>query len=1139
MIMKIYSVILFVLFSVWNCSAKQSVQLISHEHPLKIVSDTSEVFKILDKSNSLKNAILEFDMTPLNSHGHVGALLRYSSPDSWIYLGCDMSDDLFGRAVWFVTTPDTTVVFSKDINKPFKNLKRNVRIKYLENTLTLWIEGEEVMHGIFPCNVTHDAGKVGFRAWNGGGAVIENIKYEQCTPLVAENASNHTFTIASNMMEVNLDETFPRIVSYHWLENQAQLYGQPTAFNYISINGKDYKPTVQIENKNKRSVDYILRVKEVGITITLNVFVEKNVLNLRTSNIEENGDLKVHTLGFPQNSLVSVSQEQDKASLSVTKYSEEYSNNNIRNTGITEEEFFISLKNRQTDPTNFSAGYVFLNTNKLAATVDNNVTQNFRQFRYQTTNHDGINYTGIWNQDWIYRGFDGNITELPWAKVLVTNDRNNDTEIDWQDGAIALRENMPELLGAEKLRSSFSHIGKIEGSMTQFTFLRWLDYLKKINLLTDNFGQIFLIKGYQSEGHDSAHPDYGGNYNERAGGYHDLKVLLNKAKKYNTELCLHINHSESYPEAKSFNETIVSDIPAWCWWDQSFFIIRKTDILNGTFQKRINELHEQLPGLNFVYVDTYREERWIADYTAKLLENKGWAIYTEEAMIFDRYSSWVHYSPGGKSKISRFIHHQNKDAYQFNPLLLGGYDSRKYDMITDTRHLLDNFMTQQLPYRYLMNFPLMKWTDSKALFSDHVISQLENDKTVIRKNGKAVAVGSDVFIPWNPKTETKIYCYYHLGENQTWELPDSWQNRKEVFLYELTDLGRKFDRSIRVLNGKITLDLKNKTPYVLYRRKTDENMDVEWGEGSLVKDMGFDSKSFNVWTPVSLKNSESHVKIRTSDNGNAYLCIEGTDEAVVEQQINGLEGGRTYMASVWAEVSGDKKAVLSVTPENGGKRVNYMLEEGVSCTVPSQKWGNWQKMRVTFNIPVDCHSAVIRLKTGRGSANSFVHFDDVRIIPFDGKIVESNKFFEDFENVDEGVFPFIPAHGGTKIHLSEKHKGYTKDVINGEFSLKVSEGNGNGLIAQTLPCNLRFLPNTSYTLSFSYLTNIPESYRLMIKSRKGGDNTVLIEELLGKGGEFKATFTTGKEYDYYLSIYKEGKSELILDDIMLELKSKQ
>ncbi len=96
-------------------------------------------------------------------------------------------------------------------------------------------------------------------------------------------------------------------------------------------------------------------------------------------------------------------------------------------------------------------------------------------------------------------------------------------------------------------------------SGAQYPFLRQLDNIKKFYLATDGFGQMIELKGYGSEGHDSAHPDYAGHYNDRAGGLKDLQVLTRRAKDYNAHIGVHINHSESYPEAKAYDKEIEAD----------------------------------------------------------------------------------------------------------------------------------------------------------------------------------------------------------------------------------------------------------------------------------------------------------------------------------------------------------------------------------------------------------------------------------------------------------------------------------------------------------------------------------------------------------------------------------------------------
>ena len=1106
-------------------------------------SDTTETIHLLEDKRLPADGILEFDMTPLNDKGHIGAIIRYESPESWVYLGCDMSADLFGRAVWFISTPKgTTTVFTKDINKPFANVTRRIRLKYLKDLVTLWVEGEEVAHSTLPESVpyTGKPGKIGFRAWNGGAMKIGNVHYSPCSPLkAAKTPAKKSIKIASDAMEVVLDRSFPRVLEYTWQENAAKLYGQLRAYNYITINGHDYQPAVKTLSISDNTVAYELKVAEAQITIHLSYTVEGNSLTMQMTSIEEKGDVKVKTIGFPQNSMVSVKHSQAGGALSLSRYVPHFTNRNVFGSNVSYQDFFYKLQDKKADPLYHTVGIAILNTDALAATMDNNVLQNLRQLRYQTREQNGEISTGIGNSDWVYRGLDDEITELPRAKVFITPDANNDHEVDWQDGAIALRKTILEFDGAKKLHNSFFHLGKTEGSQTNYTFLRWLDLLKKVWLYTDGFGQVFQIKGYQSEGHDSAHPDYGNNFNKRAGGFKDLQTLFRSARLHHVDICLHINHSESYPEAKSFDPEIVSGIPGWRWWDQSYFIKRKPDILNGTFKRRLYQLHDTLPELNTVYIDTYREERWIAWYTAKLFQQMGWAVYTEDSDTFDRFASWVHYAPGGTSKISRFVHHQNRDGYKTDPLLFGGYESRNKTLgnLTDMMH---SFMTHQLPYRYLMNFPVMKWTDKEALLGKGVRSAVDKGQTVITKNNKTILKGSDVFIPWDPVAETKIYHYNTTGSTGTWTLPNSWMGQATVELYELTDLGRKFVKTVPVQAGKVTLEVKNKTPYVLYKRKAASVRPVEWGEGSLVKDMGFDSKSFTIWKKDPASADQKSISIQTSAQGNAFLAMQGqrNTETSVSQKITGLEGGKTYAASVWAEVTDGSKAMMSIADYGGPEVSNYFAIAGLRNTIASQKKGNYQRMRVLFTMPQGSTQATLSLKASPGATGSFVHFDDVRIVPFSGELPTEHLFYEDFENVDEGFYPFIQQTTSSRVHLSEKHEGYTKDVLSGNFSFKISSTNPNGPVAQTLPCNLRFRPNTKYTLRFKFRVDRPERYRIIIKSiRKAQSEPALLDEYLNESGHFEQSFTTANVDDYAIFIYKYGQNgdaDLIMDDLTVD-----
>lgn len=228
-------------------------------------------------------------------------------------------------------------------------------------------------------------------------------------------------------------------------------------------------------------------------------------------------------LAFPDHYLVSLSNAVSGSCLSIA--------NDVRS------DTFYLLKDKSIDSTSQYGSILLMNTNKLAATLESNSIYNNRQFLYQSVLVNNSIVTGIWGNEWIYRGHNGEVVDKPYIKVILTDDRNQDNKVDWQDGAIALQEVYPKPFGVEMLHNSYATITMNFASCAQYPFLRQLDNIKKFYLATDGFGQMLELKGYQSEGHDSGHPDYAGNYNERAGGKKNWHFLQKKAREYKTYRC--------------------------------------------------------------------------------------------------------------------------------------------------------------------------------------------------------------------------------------------------------------------------------------------------------------------------------------------------------------------------------------------------------------------------------------------------------------------------------------------------------------------------------------------------------------------------------------------------------------------------
>lgn len=1071
------------------------------------------------------NSSVEFDLTPQNSAAGVGVLLRYADKNNWIYVGCDKATDHLGFAYWSVETPTGKIEIARDIAKLYAHHLRRIKVNCTGETITIYVDGEQIAHQYIP-GLPQQAGQIGFRVRDKGNVQISGVvcKLVQAfAPVVAKKKKG--YTLSSPAMDVVLNKDFPSVQSYTWKKNRARMSGQQQDMASVTINGDRYRPKVSSRMEANR-VSYTLKVKEIGVTLEVCCEVTGPVLQLRITRIEEGGGVKVKTVAFADHSLVSVSHTASGACLSVAN-------------GVHSDSIF-PLKEKGTDPASRYGTILLLNTDRLVATLESNSIYSTRQFLYQTTQLSGTPVTGIWGNEWIYRGHDGAVIDMPYIKVILSDDCNQDGKVDWQDGAMALQKEYPEPFGADQIRNAYATITMNFASCAQYPFLRQLDNIKKFYLATDGFGQLVELKGYQAEGHDSAHPDYSGNYNQRAGGVKELVFLVDKAKKYNAGIGLHINHSESYPEARAFNDRIVTDMPSWSWLDQSYFINKEADLLAGDFEKRLNQLKADVPDLSFIYIDTYREYRWLAHRTARLFHQNNWAVWTEDADVFDQDAVWIHYQPESKSLIHRFVHHRFRDGYAEHPALLGGYSRSSgigfmgWQKGRDFHGVIRNFFTKQLPYRYLMHFPVRQLDTVSVVLSDGLVAYQDKEAgTVIQKGDCKLMAGGCVFIPWNPVTEEKIYHYNAAGGKTSWQLPASWGDRSQVNLYSLGSQGRTFVRTLPVSGNQIVIEALPETGYVIYKDNAATPADMEWGAGSPVKDMGFDSESFDHW---HIRGEEQVVSMEKTTYGQSYVLIKGTTTAGVEQEIGHLIPDREYIASVWANVGGKKKAVLAVqTGENRSQQCSISESNVFNYTDNTDRFKTtWQRLKVPFRVPAGRSSVTLCLTGIAADDTSSVAFDDVRIVEGALSQKEGYDYFEDFEQVDEGWGPFIASQPSAfTTHLSQKHDEYTENTINGEVSL-VTWRERSGEVYRTSPAQIRFTPGQPYTIDFDYRVDNSGVYKVVGISKELGRSFFSYD--LNRAGKCRVDFVVPECTDFYIAVLKQGDGQLVIDNFGIKGK---
>ena len=949
----------------------------------------------------------------------------------------------------------------------------------------------------------------------------------------------------SNQLSVTVDKTFPRIVNYQWSASGDLLSANENSLKTILINGEEYVPKVIATIKNNK-IFYTLTIAELDLELKLYIAVQKNIVSLKFDTIVENGVFKVHTIQFPNHSLLSIKSTDKNAQFSGSKMFTA-----VKGTG----DIFQKVT-RKTPLDSISKGYLYaiVNTKKLAGAIWSNAVEektDNNRLQKQTIKKDRVITTKVWSGSWIYRAKGMTApSPLPELKIVITNDVNNDNKVDWQDGAIAYRTILNTPVGSEKIPNMVvQRIPMNFASQATNPFTKSLEETKRVFLNTDGLGQYVILKGYGSEGHDSKHPDYA-DIGLRQGGAAEMNVLANAAKKYNTSIGVHVNGTESYPEAQAFNETLIDkNRKGWNWLDQSYYMDKRYDGVSGNRLRRLKSLKDQVPALDFLYVDVwYAKGSWDSRQLAREIHSLGLYYTTEFPMDHEYDAVWNHwavdYKYGGKtikgynSQIVRFIRNHQKDTWIARHPLLGGaeiVDFEGWQGRINYNDCIDITFAVNLPTKYLQHFVITTWEEQRITFSDKVKATINSGIRIITKNDKIVLKGNSYLLPWNPKNEEKLYHWNNEGGDSSWDLPSSWKNVSKAYLYELTDLGKENEQVISIVNHKIQISAKIKTPYVLFKNK-QQNKTMVWGEGSLVKNMGFNSGNLENW-----KLSGHNTAVKRNENGQHELVMEKGKEVTVSQTIKRLPKGR-YYASVYVNAE-NRKATLAIKTKDTIKAVyakNSLWENYIAAD--SKHGSKMQRMYVLFNVTAHHEDVTLSLSAAKG--NGKIVFDNVRLkANKQTKKKDSLYFSENFEHIPSGIFPFIKGSAGgsndPRIHLAELNSPYTQkgwngkkidDVINGKWSLKMHE-NVKGLVVQTIPQNIRFKTGKKYTVTFNYQT-VSNDYSFVI----GNNVEVISEHMVSPQLEtrkYSASFTGASSGNTWIGFVKnnEKESDFILDDM--------
>ena len=563
---------------------------------------------------------------------------------------------------------------------------------------------------------------------------------------------------------------------------------------------------------------------------------------------------------------------------------------------------------------------------------------------------------------------------------------------------------------------------------------------------------------------------------------------------------------------------------------------------------------------------------------------------------------------GINSAITRFIRNHQKDSWvgdyrsyggAADYPLLGGYSMKDFEGWqgrSDYNGYVTNLFAHDVMTKYFQHFTVSKWEDGKPVtMTDNgstykwtpemkvelvdaannkvVVARKSNDvnspqyrERTVTLNGRVIQDGSAYLTPWNwdangnklASDKEKMYYFNTEAGATTWTLPSDWANGK-VYLYKLTDQGKTEEKEVAVKDGKITLDLTANQPYVLYRSK-QTNPEMSWSEGMHIYDQGFNSESLNHW---KISGDASKAEIVKSQGANQMLRIQGNKEKVsLTQKLTGLKPNTKY--AVYVGVDNRSNAKASITVNTGEKEVTNYTNKSLAlnyvkayahntrrsnATVDNTSY--FQNMYAFFTTGSDVSNVTLTLS--REAGDEATYFDEIRTFENesnmygDGHDTATGVFKQDFENVGQGIFPFviggIEGVEDNRTHLSEKHGPYTQrdwngkkvdDVIEGNWSLKT-----NGLVSrrnlvyQTIPQNFRFEAGKTYRITFDYEAGSDNTYAFVVgkgEFQSGQTSNMEVHELPNTWTDSKkakrATFlVTGAETgDTWVGIYSTGNA---------------
>jgi len=696
--------------------------------------------------------------------------------------------------------------------------------------------------------------------------------------------------LENDRLRVWLDAGFPRVLRYLWKEGEGTLHGSPPdAPKTVEVNGlrfgerlgggiepgRIYRVYAEF---GEDSATYAFRVWESYGSVSFEIVFQlaENVLEVRLQNVVERGGFRLRTLYFPHHALLTVRKAQDGASICRAEFRRnpwDFPKGKARTkeTGkglIRWKDVYTGpLEGLQPEDSPEPTHWAMVYTDKVVGTLQNNIPV-FPIHTQATGNGSTTESTSIWNGIYHYRVKD-EITPSLLCRIALLGDMNGDGRVDWMDGAIWLRNQLPDanplydgafvykILCCRLPDHRFPETYARAPEPTVYaTFDQCLEIIRKVHFLTNGARQIVYLVGWQHEGHDSKYPDLT-VVNQLLGGREKLVALIEEAKKFNAIVSLHVNFDDAYTDSPAWDPDIICTSPngrlvEWQVFHDmmSYHISHYKDVKKGSALKRIDDLLELLPIEHTIHCDAFRytNESWDPDghidMTTELVlgcqkiidrfAQHGVDVTIESfgsnPALAGRITGFGGY--GAPYKLTRFIMHRKwliggknavemvfglKSARNFN----GDYVSK-----TPTGTICDRYYLLTLLYHHLRRREMTAISDdgNRLVFeygkSCAAVYDRNTGEFHVTSDGITIARDDSRFIP---VSDHEILAYSKKAGLIEWKLPSGWSEKDNIQMFMLTETGRRTDLKFKIEHDKIIFHAEPQRPYLITRMKTESN----------------------------------------------------------------------------------------------------------------------------------------------------------------------------------------------------------------------------------------------------------------------------------------------------------------------------